>query len=419
MAVIYKITNIINNRGYVGQTMHSPEKRWKNHLYVAKTDGPMVISRAIRKYGEKNFKFEVIEECLAEEINSRETHWIEYHDTFHNGYNSSMGGEGSGLGVKRKRGAVHPHAKAVDCYDLEGKYLCTYGSRGEAAWETARTNNSESINSCIDGKTFQAFGHRWAWKGEPLKEVDYRVNRKGKIYGIHLESGRKKMWKSQADTAEEIQGNRKGNNSIMHALVRNDKEDTTKTKVKGWYLFRNRKIALGDWKPAEPRKFTHEQAVAAGKMSKGRPQPTLWKPIKGIHTMTGEIVEFNHAGEAVEKLKNNFYPISSASSIHGSISKRRTQGIDGTSGGYRWFYINEEEDLFESIVNGDSKVSEIIKSSPKTVSIKPKFKRSEETKRKISESMKKVPRTEEWRKNMSKSHKRKIALGQKWGFMKE
>jgi len=271
MAHIYKITNIINNKGYVGKTIHSPKKRWKSHLYCAKTDGPMVISRAIRKHGEKNFKFEVIEECLVEEINSRETYWIDYHDTFHNGYNSSMGGEGVGVGIKRKRGAVHPWAKAVDQYDLEGNYLCTYDSQGEAAWETARSSIPQSISCCIKGKTFQAFGYRWTWEGEPLKEVDNRINRKGKVYGIHLESGRKKMWESQADAAEEIHNNRKGNANLGKAIERNDKEDTTKSQVKGWYLFRDKKIALGDWKKAKPNTLTSERARELGKMGKGIP----------------------------------------------------------------------------------------------------------------------------------------------------
>ena len=72
MAHIYKITNIINDNQYVGKTERKPEDRWREHLYHAKTDGPMVISKAIRKHGEKNFKFEVIEECSTAEMNSKE-----------------------------------------------------------------------------------------------------------------------------------------------------------------------------------------------------------------------------------------------------------------------------------------------------------------------------------------------------------
>jgi len=304
MAHIYKITNIINDNQYVGKTERKPEDRWREHLYHAKTDGPMVISKAIRKHGEKNFKFEVIEECSTAEMNSKEIYWIDYYDTYHNGYNSSLGGDGAGLGVKRERGAVHPSAKAVDCYDLEGKYLCTYDSQGEAAWDIGRSNETQCINFCIKGITFQAFGHRWTWKDEPLKEVNNRINLRGKVYGVHLESGRKKMWKSQADAAEEIHGDRKNNNDISHAMKRNDKENTTKVKVKGWYLFRDKKIALSDWKPTEPNKFTHEQAVAAGKLTKGISKPTFWKPIKGVNIQTGEIVKFNHAADAVKNLRS-------------------------------------------------------------------------------------------------------------------
>ena len=251
MAHIYKITNTLNSKAYVGRTEKDPQERFKGHIAAARNNGPMVISKAIRKHGVENFKFEVLQECTAEEQYSRESYWIGKYDTYKNGYNSSMGGEGAGLGVKRERGAVHPHAKAVDCYDLKGNYLCTYNSRGEGAWETGRSSEASCINFCIQGKTFQAFGCRWAWKGEPLKEVNNRINRGGKVYGIHLKSDRKKMWESQADVAEEIEGNRKANNSLMQALVRNDKSDTTKAQVKGWYVFSDRKVALGDWKKAE------------------------------------------------------------------------------------------------------------------------------------------------------------------------
>ena len=418
MAHIYKITNILNDKGYVGKTSKPPEKRWKEHLYCAKTDGPMVISRAIRKHGEKNFKFEVIEECSIEEMNSKETHWIDYYDTYNNGYNSSMGGEGSGLGVKRERGAVHPDAKSVDCYDLEGKYLCTYDSMGEAAYASGDRDKKggSGIIACIKGTTFQAYGYRWALKGEPLKEVNNRINRRGKVYGVHLESGRKKMWESQADASEEINGDRKKNACIGWAIERNDQPDTTKTQVKGWYMFRDRKIALGDWKKAEPHTLTSERARELGGWNKGKSMPMHWKGVKGVNAATGEIVEFSHAGEAAEQLRSDFC-IVSRSTINNSISKRRTRGIDSTAGGYRWFYVNEEEDLFESTVNGDSTetIEFIEKQYP--VRIKSNKSRSEETKKKISEGMKKVHRTEEWKQNMSKGLKRKVELGEKWGFM--
>ena len=350
MAHIYKITNILNDKKYVGKTEKDLESRWKQHLYKATSDGPMVISQAIRKYGKENFKFEVIEKCLSEDVNKKESYWIGKLDTFENGYNSTLGGDGA-VGTKRERGAVHPDAKAVDQYDLKGKYLCTYDSMGEGAYASgAREKKSvTSINSCIKGITFQAFGYRWALKGEPLKEVNNRVNRRGKVYGIHLKSGRKKMWKSAADAAEEIEGNRKSNNSLTHALVRNDKPDTTKAQVKGWYLFRDKQIALGEWKPTERHIPTYEESVKGGRMSKGRPQPSKWKAIKGVNIKTGEVVKFKHSREAVEKLRSDDCKIHQ-SGIYKMIKHFQSGETHYTCpswnglykpyhhAGYRWYY---------------------------------------------------------------------------------
>ena len=348
MAHIYKITNIINDKGYVGKTENGPKKRWREHLAAARNNPIMVISKAIRKYGPENFKFEIIEECLSEDVNKKETYWIGKLDTFENGYNSTLGGDGA-VGTKRERGAVHPHAKAVDCYDLKGNYLCTYDSRGEASWETGRSTNSSGINICIQGKTFQAFGHRWAWKGEPLKEVNNRINRGGKVYGIHLKSGRKKMWKNAADAAEEIEGNRRLNNSIGVAIERNDKPDTTKAQVKGWYLFRDKQIALGEWKPAEHHIPTSEEGAKGGRMTKGIPKPTFWKPIKGVHVETGEVVKFKHSREAVEKLRSDDCKIHQSGIFH-MIKVLKSGKTHYTCpswnglykpyhhAGYRWYY---------------------------------------------------------------------------------
>ena len=56
---IYKITNIINGKCYIGQTQQKARKRWIHHLHYAKTVDTN-FSRAILKYGVGGFKFEVI-----------------------------------------------------------------------------------------------------------------------------------------------------------------------------------------------------------------------------------------------------------------------------------------------------------------------------------------------------------------------
>lgn len=86
MIGIYKIQNIINNKIYIGQSVHI-EKRWREHCFNSSNSK---ISQAIKKYGKENFKFSVIEECEITELTNREKYWIEYYNSIvPNGYNVS------------------------------------------------------------------------------------------------------------------------------------------------------------------------------------------------------------------------------------------------------------------------------------------------------------------------------------------
>lgn len=95
---IYKITNIINGKSYIGQSTDI-HRRWRNEITDSKCisshsyDYPLM--RAFRKYGVDNFKFEIIEECNSEELNQKEMYWIDYFDTFFHGYNQTLGGDTS------------------------------------------------------------------------------------------------------------------------------------------------------------------------------------------------------------------------------------------------------------------------------------------------------------------------------------
>lgn len=80
---IYKITNLYNNKVYIGQSVHI-ERRWQEHC----CNHSSVISKAIRKYGKENFLFEIIEECNIDLLNERENFWINYYNSYvPNGYN--------------------------------------------------------------------------------------------------------------------------------------------------------------------------------------------------------------------------------------------------------------------------------------------------------------------------------------------
>lgn len=89
--VIYKITNRLNGKPYVGQTKQSIEKRFLQH---SKANSP--LGQAMRRCGLENFTIEVIEECeTPEQARERERLWIKVlKSKIPNGYNRSSGGEG-------------------------------------------------------------------------------------------------------------------------------------------------------------------------------------------------------------------------------------------------------------------------------------------------------------------------------------
>jgi len=261
MASIYIIENKDNGKKYVGKTtLSDPYKRWSQHKYNAKGQwNDMVIGRAINKYGIDSFTFYVIETCDDNDVDEREAYWIEKFNTYYDGYNSTLGGEG----VKRDiELAYHPNTKPVSCYTLEGEWIKNYKSRGVAARELG-IDSKNGIVACIKGTTFQCGGYRWSWKDEELVECKKRKNTKGKIYGIDKD-GNRKEWNSQADCAEELTGKRTSNAPIKISI---DSPNNNKYQCKGWYLFRE---YVDSFTPAQKNTFTSEQARKYGLMSKGR-----------------------------------------------------------------------------------------------------------------------------------------------------
>lgn len=92
---IYKFTNILNGHSYIGQAVNI-ERRYREHIARAyslvekyQTNS---LYRAIRKYGIEYFSFQIIEVCPKEKLDDRERYWIDYYNTYNNGYNQDSGG---------------------------------------------------------------------------------------------------------------------------------------------------------------------------------------------------------------------------------------------------------------------------------------------------------------------------------------
>lgn len=95
MYYIYTITNLFNYKAYVGQTQN-PKHRWSSHLYEMRRGVlKYTIYKALRKYGENNFQFSLLEICQTQdEADAAEQYWISEFDSLdcHSGYNLAVGG---------------------------------------------------------------------------------------------------------------------------------------------------------------------------------------------------------------------------------------------------------------------------------------------------------------------------------------
>lgn len=93
---IYKIENKIDGKVYIGQSVNI-EDRWIKHKSVSQNinheNAHYKIYRAIRKHGLENFIFSIIEECSKENLDDKEKEWINFYDSYKNGYNQTLGGQ--------------------------------------------------------------------------------------------------------------------------------------------------------------------------------------------------------------------------------------------------------------------------------------------------------------------------------------
>lgn len=207
MPYIYKITNLINGKIYIGKTSHqSLEERFAEHLRdstkIYREKRPLY--EAFKKYGNTNFKIEPIEYVENDEIASaREAYWIKTLNTYigfqnSEGYNATMGGDGKRLydykllaeeyktlgtlkAVVLKYGcdkdtvkqaceennifiAKAPNQRAIRRIDINNK-IKIYNSISEAAkdivgksQETARKNISRALAKGTTG-----YGYKWEY----------------------------------------------------------------------------------------------------------------------------------------------------------------------------------------------------------------------------------------------------------------
>ena len=121
---IYKITNLLNSKVYVGQTHGTPQVRFMQHC-TPKSGRYSALTRAILKYGKENFRVDELQVCASqEELNKAEKEWIVRLGALGpQGYNLKEGGSNGRLTeeIKRKIGLRATGKKRADGGPMLGK----------------------------------------------------------------------------------------------------------------------------------------------------------------------------------------------------------------------------------------------------------------------------------------------------------
>lgn len=162
MIGIYKITNLINQKTYIGQSINI-EQRWREHKNHAFCIGHQTYQRplycAMRKYGLDNFNFEVIELCDKSQLNEREQYWILFYHSLinENGYNLILSNQ-----------TANHQNQIVKQYDLKGNYIATFNSFREAERATGIDHTLISRCCSINYKNCHAGPYQWCLNDNDL-----------------------------------------------------------------------------------------------------------------------------------------------------------------------------------------------------------------------------------------------------------
>ena len=175
MAYIYKITNDINGKIYIGKTYNSIEKRFKEHCKdrLKRKCEQRPLYSAMNKYGIEHFHVELVEETDNPE--EREIYWIEYYGSFKNGYNATTGGDGKPYVDKDiiislwKDGKIIKEIHNITGYDVKTikKYLLL--------------NNISEQEIISKGYAFQ---------GKAVAKIDKNTNEILEVFSTSGEAGR-------------------------------------------------------------------------------------------------------------------------------------------------------------------------------------------------------------------------------------
>lgn len=270
---IYKAVSKTTGKVYIGQTTQTLQERINQHnSHAYGRQYNYHFHNAIRKYGPEDFTYEIIEDGIKsiEVLNEREKYWIAYYDSYYNGYNSTLGGEGcmrrddelivklfkdgyttqeiceitgynrqtiyksysiNGLTeYNNKRKAEQNRercSRAVDQYSLDGKYIKTWPS----ATECGKNLGSQGLISALcrqEKNILSAYGYLFKYADDPRDILEWVTRLKNK-----KDSGKPKKEIEQYDSDNNLICTYESASAAATAMGKNDKSNICAAARKG------------------------------------------------------------------------------------------------------------------------------------------------------------------------------------------
>lgn len=173
MIGIYKITNNINGKCYIGQSVNI-KQRWNTEKHYAFTPSRpeynYPLSCAFRKYGLENFEFEVLEECVQDELNQKECYWADFYNSYTPyGYNQAYcGTSGNITGVALSIESVKEIIKLLQTTQLTQTEI---GEQFNVSWKAIQCINTGTRWHILKDDEYPIRERYWYAKQESTSAV--------------------------------------------------------------------------------------------------------------------------------------------------------------------------------------------------------------------------------------------------------
>lgn len=203
---IYCISNDINDKRYIGQTVKTIRERWNEHTWDSSNrfaNSNIVLYRAFNKYGIEHFKINMIasvscinREALEAELDIKEKYYIKLFSTKSpNGYNMTDGGDYAPI----------PKMTPVYCFDMTGNFIAKYESIAEAERDTGISHGKISAVCTVNGhRRCSAGGFLWSTTDiAPIYNPKSSGTPKRRVLKLSLDNEPLSEYDSLSDAARE------------------------------------------------------------------------------------------------------------------------------------------------------------------------------------------------------------------------